>query len=106
MNYEVLLTHDAMQDLTGIHDYIFDHDSPERADYVLTRIEETFNTLSYFPERGGYPAELLEVGNRDYREIHFKPYRIIYRIEKDVVYVYVIADARRNLKQLLLRRLV
>jgi len=33
------------------------------------------------PERGVYPKELLDLGIRDYREVFFKPCRIIYRLQ-------------------------
>ena len=46
----------------------------------------------------------LEV--REYREIFFKPYRIIYRVMGDNVYVLVIADGRRDMQALLQRRLL
>ena len=104
--YSVFLTQDAMDDLEMIHDYIFDHDSPRKADYVIDKIEKTFEKLSLFPQRGAYPPELLEIGIKEYREVFFKPYRIIYRIQTDMVYVMVIADGRRDLQTLLLRRLL
>ena len=37
---------------------------------------------------------------------HFKPYRMIYRIIEKHVYVYVIADGRRNVDSLLAHRLL
>jgi toxin ParE1/3/4 len=43
--------------------------------------------------------------SREYREIFFKPYRIIYRIVAERVYVTVIADGRRDMQTLLQRRL-
>jgi toxin ParE1/3/4 len=104
--HTVFLTQDAMDDLGAIHDYIYDHDSPERADYVIGQIEKTFERLTLFPEIGGYPPELLEVGIKEYREVFFKPYRIIYRIQSNKVYVMMIADGRRDLQALLLRRLL
>jgi len=104
--HTVFLTQGAMDDLEAIHDYIFLHDSPGKADYVIGKIENTFGKLTLFPERGAYPPELLEVGVREYREVFFKPYRIIYRIQYDRVYIMVIADGRRDLQTLLLRRLL
>ena len=104
--HTVFLTQDAMDDLEAIHDYIFCHDSPGRADDVIDKIEKTFEKLTLFPERGAYPPELLEVGIREYREVFFKPYRIIYQIQHDKVYIMMIADGRRNLQTLLLRRLL
>ena len=32
---------------------------------MLERIEQVFQALSAFPERGSYPRELLELGNRE-----------------------------------------
>jgi len=105
MRHQVFLTDDAAFDLEDIYDSIQFHDASEKADYVLDKIEEAFLSLSDNPERGAYPNELLAVGLRDYREIYFKPYRIIYRIIAQHVYVMVIADGRRDMQTLLQRRL-
>ena len=44
-----------------------------------------FASLADSPHRGSYPKELLDLGIREYREVFFKPYRLIYReIEDDV----------------------
>ncbi|WP_421849980.1 type II toxin-antitoxin system RelE/ParE family toxin [Marinomonas sp.] len=106
MSYQVFLTDDAAYDLEALYDYIESHDVPEKADYVLDKIEETFLSLADNPERGTYPNELLAIGLREYREIYFKPYRIIYRINSLSVYVMVIADGRRDMQSLLERRLL
>lgn len=106
MRYEVLLTAAADADLTEIIDWIAEHDSPDRAEYVLQRISDAVDGLSRFPERGSYPKELLAVGMREYRETRFKPWRIVYRVEGRRVFVYLIADARRDLRELLARRLL
>ena len=39
-------------------------------------------------------------------EVFLKPYRIIYRVREDDVYVLVIADGRRNMRALLEQRLL
>jgi len=106
MPFAVLLTNDAARDLNELYDYIAVHDSPRKADYVLEQIEKTFSTLSEFPERGVYPKELLKLGIREYREIFFKPYRIIYRVMDRNVYVLLIVDGRRDMQSLLQRRLL
>ena len=62
--------------------------------------------MSAFPQRGSYPRELLDLGVREYREVFFKPYRIIYRVLEDGVYVMVTADGRRDMRALLQRRLL
>ena len=53
-----------------------------------------------------HPPDLAALGVREYREVFFKPYRIIYRVQNEHVYVYLIADGRRDMQELLSRRLV
>jgi toxin ParE1/3/4 len=76
------------------------------ADYILDRLLETVEALVTFPEHGSYPAELLGLGIRDYRHTFFKPYRLVYRTVKQHVYVYLIADGRRDIQSLLAQRLL
>jgi toxin ParE1/3/4 len=106
MTFQVLLTDDASRDLEALYDYIESHDAPEKTDYVLDQIEKAFASLSENPERGARPKELRVVGLREYREIFFTPYRIIYRVMSENVYVMVIADGRRDMQTLLQRRLL
>ena len=102
----VHLTDDAACDLEEICDYIARHDSPGRAEHVLERIEGSFNRLAEHPRRGSYPKELLEIGVREYREVFFKPCRIIYRVAGNDVHVLLIADGRPDMRALLERRLL
>jgi len=46
------------------------------------------------------------LGIHDFREVFFKPYRIIYRVDRNTVYVYLVADGRRDMQTLLSRRLI
>lgn len=106
MPFEVFLTADAVLDLEDLHDFIELHDAPAKADHVLAQIEKAFAGLSENPQRGVFPKELLLTGIREYREIFFKPYRIIYRIMGNSVYVVLIADGRRDMQTLLQLRLL
>ena len=106
MAYRVWLTSGAACDLEDIADHLARSDGPGRAQRILTRITQAFEALAEFPQRGRYPTELLEFGNRRYREIFFKPYRIVYSVDKGLVHVRLIADGRRNMRALLLRRLL
>ncbi len=104
--YHVLLTAGAEQDLESIHAYIAGFDSPANADHVLDRLMEVVERLAMFPERGSHPKELLALGIREYRQTFFKPYRLIYRVMERRVYIYLIADGRRDMQSLLARRLL
>ena len=102
----VTITARAKQDLRALVRWIAQHDSPGAAEHVLDKVLETCHTLALQPERGAYPAELAALGIRRYRQVFFKPYRVIYRVDGDQVAVLLIADGRRNLKTLLERRLL
>ena len=106
MPFEVLLTNDAACDLDDLHDYIAKHDGRRKADYVIEQIEKAFCSLSESPERGAYPKELLALGIREYREVFFKPYRIIYRVIEKKIYVLLSIDGRRDMRTILQRRLL
>lgn len=104
--YETILTEDAERDLGDLFDYIASHDSLAAANHVLDRIEKSIDGLSSFPKRGSFPKELLALGLRDYRQVFFGPYRLIYRLIETRVYVYLIVDGRRDMQALLARRLL
>lgn len=104
--FEVSLTEDAAQDLEEIVDYVAEHDGPTRASHLLDRMEEVVKSVATFPERDSHPKELLALGIRDYRQTFFKPYRVIYRVIERHVYLYLIADGRRDMQSLLARRLL
>lgn len=105
-DYEVMLTDAAEHDLISIYDYIAQYDQPKKADYVLDNLESTFTQLATFPERGNHPPELSELGIFTYREVFFKPYRIIYRVIDKQVVIYLVVDGRRDMQAILERRLL
>ena len=104
--FPVLLTDGAERDLESIYDYISEFDSISNANLVLDRLMAMTESLAQFPERGGYPKELQGVGIKEYRQTWFKPYRVIYRVEGQRVIIYLIADGRRDMQSLLMRRLL
>lgn len=106
MTYRVLLVEDAERDIEDIHAYIARVDSIGRADAILDGLEETCASLVDFPERGNKPKELDALGIAIYGEIHFKPYRIIYRIIGRDVVIHGVFDGRRDMESLLQRRVL
>jgi toxin ParE1/3/4 len=104
--FDALLTRGAEHDLEKIHDYIVQYDSPQQADHLLDRLLAAVERLAIQPRRGTYPRELLSLGIEEYRQVFFKPYRMIYRVIDNRVVVYLIADGRRDMQSLLARRLL
>jgi toxin ParE1/3/4 len=63
-------------------------------------------SLETLPARGNYPPEMQRWGISDFREIFFKPYRIIYEINDKSVFIHAVLDGRRNCEDLLEQRLL
>ena len=106
MNYKLLIDSLAKSDIIDIYNYVAESDSIENAKRLLTNLEATYLKLKNLPTRGHIPPELRNTGIRRYREIHFKPYRIIYEIIDNIVYVHCILDGRRNMQEILANRLL
>jgi toxin ParE1/3/4 len=77
----------------------------ERADSVYERIKETVLKLESFPGSGRIVPELKEMGLKEYREVLFKPYRVLYFVSGRRVYVHCVFDGRRNVESVLSKRL-
>jgi toxin ParE1/3/4 len=106
MVLQVVITEDAEHDLEDLVTYIAKHDSRRSAEHVLNRILEIAESLATAPTRGSQPRELRSLGDKEYRQVFFKPYRLIYRVVGQQVIIYLIADGRRDMQSLLARRLL
>lgn len=104
--YRIRLAEDAEQDLIDIYRYVSNHDSAEKAIYVLDQLESLCSRLAEMPLRGHVPPELDRIGVTAYREVHFKPYRVIYEVIRQGVYIHCVVDGRRDMESLLERRLI
>ncbi|HMG51140.1 MAG TPA: type II toxin-antitoxin system RelE/ParE family toxin [Inquilinus sp.] len=102
----VILSRAARRDVEAIWRFIAEQDSVENAGRVLEALQSAMAGLKDLPQRGNIPKELRALGNTEYREIHYKPYRIIYRVGADTVTVHAVFDGRRNMQILLQRRLL
>lgn len=106
MKFRIVVIAAAKFDLREIFRYVELNDSFERADMLVDGVERAIAALTEMPQRGHYPPELDRIGNRDFREIHFKPYRIIYSIQENEVIIHCVLDGRRDMQTLLQQRLL
>ena len=104
-NYSVFWTHIAKIDLSEIIEYIAQVNI-NAATKTLLKIEDLGNSLNSCPKKGRIVPELKKYNIIKYRELIFNPWRIIYKIEKNNVYVMAVIDGRRNLEDILLNRLL
>ena len=103
--FQVRWTEQAVADLEGIVGWIA-LDSPANAWTWFRKLKRKALTLQGLPNRGRVVPELLKIGIRSYRELVVGPYRIVYRSEGRMVWVLGVLDARRDLEDLLLERML
>ncbi len=106
MKYEVRIDNLVIDDLYTIYLYVVNNDSPGKADCLLDNIQKAMLSLETMPARGNHPPEMQRWGIFDFREIFFKPYRIIYEIRDKTVFIHAVLDGRRNREDLLQQRLL
>jgi toxin ParE1/3/4 len=103
--FQVKFTEWAELDLEYIIAYIAENDDIQKAIKIFSKIKEKVFSLSKFPKRGRVVPELNRINIKDYIEIIYKSYRIIYFIENKTVFIVGILDGRRDLESTLYQRI-
>ena len=95
MTHRVVITDRALSDLREIRDYIARR-SPDNAARFLQKLLTSFDKLEDAPDRFGVAPE-NELVPYTLRQYVLKPYRVLYRVENQVVQVlHVRHGARRR----------
>ncbi len=102
--YQVVWAGVAEKDLKEILEYTA-NDNPSNALEIFQKIKQRASTLYTFPKRGRVVQELQDQSILIYRELVVPPWRIIYRISDNIVYVLSVLDSGRNVEDILLKRL-
>jgi len=103
--YKLQWTLNAKNDLLSIVEYI-KKDSPSNAHEVYLKIKKVAQSSDFFPLKGRVVPELQKEGITLYRELIASPWRIIYKVGNDTVYIMAILDSRQNIEELLLQKLL
>ncbi len=103
--YKTIISRYAEDDLIEIIDYYFPI-NPEFSQKLLIAIENKIHDLKTFPTQGRIVPDLEKQNIIDYRELIEGNYRIIYSIEEEIVFIHTIIDSRRNLDEILLKKLM
>ena len=102
-SYEVIWAKTAENDLLKIIEYIAQN-NPVNSIKVLRKIKKQTEELYHSPKRCRIVPELYDQGITQYREMIITPWRIMYRISDETVYVLSVLDSRRNIEDILLKR--
>lgn len=103
--YIVRWSNSAEGDLNEILEYIA-NDNIDKALEIFYRIKDESNNLYKHPTRGRIVPELLLHNIDSYKEIIIFPWRIIYKIELNSVNVLTVIDGRRNVEDILLKKVL
>ncbi len=103
--YKLEWTTNAKNDLLDIVVYI-KKDSPSIANDIYLKIRKKAHSSNFFPLKGRVVPELQKEGITFYREIITSPWRIMYKVGNDTVYIMAILDSRQNVEELLLQKLL
>ncbi len=106
MKFKVNFIIDAEEDLLEIYKYVYQNDSEDNAEKLYDNLYKKCLTLQVFPKRGRILPELKLLEIEDFLEVFYKPYRIIYQINQDEVFIHCILDGRREIQKLLQERLL
>jgi len=104
--YDVIFDQDAEDDFFDSYAFVPLNDSVDRADRLFAALRQTCLKLRKLPLRGNIPTELSEIGVMEFRELHYKPYHIIYSLASTNVFVHCVLDGRRDIQDILQERLL
>ena len=105
MPHKIKITESSENDLVSIFEYVESNDSYGHADELLGNLEKLILSLDELPSRGHIVKELSSLNFDNYREVNFKPYRVIYEVTQDTVIVLAVIDGRRDLEEFLIQRI-
>jgi len=102
---KVRWTRESLIRLREVNSYI-SKDNPQAAEKFLDKIINLAESIKENPEKGRIVPELDFHNINNYRELIITPWRIIYRIEEQKVYILSMIDSRRNFEDIILKRLM
>ena len=103
---KVVILDSAAQDLKELRSYIIKEFSRETWLKTFGTIKTSIRNLAKFPLLGAIPPELEVLQLTQYRQILSGKNRIIDEPRPDALYIHIVVDARRDMKSLLMRRLM
>ena len=91
---KLVWTNEALEQLIGIEDYIAKN-NPERAAGFVDQLIERAESLPGQPHSGRIVPEITNPG---IRELIFKNYRIVYRLNEDCIEILTVFEGHRLLR--------
>ncbi|MGV8886978.1 MAG: type II toxin-antitoxin system RelE/ParE family toxin [Pseudomonas sp.] len=106
MSLKVVILQSAETDLKELRTYLIKQFSPQTWQSTYADLKAVIRNLGIQPYAGSIPEEIEKLNLSQYRQILSGMNRIIYEIREQTVYVHIIADTRKSLPTLLMKRLL
>ena len=104
-NYKISIITDEKNNIYDIYNYVANYDSITKGKNLLNKLKKTCQSLSTFPYRSLFPPELERIGVFEYKEIHYKPYQIIYQIIESSVYIHCVFRCSKKLRRITCKKI-
>lgn len=106
MTTRVVILQGAETDLRELRHYLCLRFGAAIWQSSYTAIKRAVGRIATHPQAGKLPDELVALNLAQYRQVLAGMNRIVYELRGDMAYVHVICDARRDLRAVLLRRII
>ena len=92
----LIISNQVKDDIKEIYKYVA-KDSLKYANETANNLYSRIAELEISPYLGSY---VPEISNKQYRELLYKSYRIVYSVfeEKNIIYIHFVIHGKRNLK--------
>jgi len=106
MSLKVVILQSAETDLKELRTWLIKQFSTQTWQSTYTSLKSATRHLGTQPYSGSIPEEIEKLHLSQYRQILSGMNRIIYEVRDQTVYVHIIADTRKKLPALLMKRLL
>lgn len=106
MTLQVVFLRSAECDLKDLRAYILKRFGSHVWQDSYRQIKDSVKTIAQFPESGCIPDELENLGLAQYRQVIAGMNRIVYETRNSTVYIHIVCDTRKDLRSLLMARLL
>jgi toxin ParE1/3/4 len=106
MTVKAVLLQSAESDLKDLRSYVIKNFGKDSWLTSFGKIKESIALIQSFPEGGRIPDELANLHLAQYRQVISGMNRIIYEVRSEVAYIHVICDVRKDLRSLLMKRIL
>ncbi|POA26168.1 MULTISPECIES: type II toxin-antitoxin system RelE/ParE family toxin [Pseudomonas] len=106
MSFNVVILQSAETDLKELRSYLTQQFSAHTWQNTYATLKAAIRHLATQPYAGSIPEEIKRLNISQYRQVLSGMNRVIYEVREKTVYIHIIADTRKNLPTLLMKRLL